>query len=213
MNHVLLGILLIVLGGLVTLFGIWAFGIMLPIWGFIGGFFLGATAIASLMGQGFLQTTLGIIVGLAGGLLFAALSYFFWYFGVIFAAASVGALIGTGLMRAVGLEGGFILWLIAILFGVVFAIIALMLNLPPYLIIVNTALAGSAAVVTGLLLVLNRIQLGDLGNGPAWATVNHQWIWGAAWIALGLVGMFFQLQKVDELAATLPEERWVPANA
>lgn len=213
MNDILLGIILIVLGAGVALFGIWAFGVMLPVWGFIGGFFLGATAIASIFGQGFLQTTLGIITGLVVGIVFALLSYFFWYFGVIFAAASVGALIGTGLMRAVGLNAGWILWLIAIIFGVIFAAGALILNLPPYLVIVNTALAGSAAVVTGLLLVLHRITYADLGNGPAWATVNHQWFWAAIWFVIGIVAMLFQLQKVDELASTLPADKWAPANS
>ncbi len=213
MNDVLLGILLIVLGAGVALFGIWAFGIMLPVWGFIGGFFLGATGIAALLGQGFLSTTLGIIVGLVVGVVFAALSYFFWYFGVIFAAASVGALIGTGLMSAVGLTANWFLWLIALIFGVIFAIGALALNVPPYLVIVNTALAGSAAVVTGILLVLDRLNFGDLTYGPAWAAVKHQWIWGLIWFALGIGAMLFQLQKVDELAATLPDEKWVPANA
>ncbi|MGI9254793.1 MAG: DUF4203 domain-containing protein [Thermomicrobiales bacterium] len=213
MNEVLLGIIMIVLGAGVALFGIWAFGIMLPVWGFIGGFFLGAAAISSLLGHGFLQTTLGVIVGLVIGVLFALLSYFFWYFGVIFAAASVGALIGTGLMRAVGLNAGWFLWLIAIVFGVVFAIGALIINLPPYLVIVNTSLAGAASVVTGLLLLLGRITVDSLGNGPAWATVNYQWFWAAVWFVLGILAMFFQLQKIDEFAEALPEEKWVSVNA
>ena len=213
MNDIVLAIILIALGGLVALFGIWAFGVMLPVWGFIGGFFVGATAIAGLLGQGFLGTTLGIITGLVVGIVFAALSCFFWYFGVIFAAASVGALLGTGLMRAVGMDANWLVWLVAIIFGVIFAIAALAMNLPPYLIIVNTALAGSAAVVTGLLLLLGRIELADLGNGPAWAAVGNQWFWGIVWFAIGLVGIFVQMQKVDELAASLPADRWVPANA
>ncbi|MFM9107465.1 MAG: DUF4203 domain-containing protein, partial [Chloroflexota bacterium] len=183
----LLGIILIVLGAGVALFGIWAFAIMLPVWGFIGGFFLGAAGVSSLLGHGFLQTTLGVIVGRVVGVVLALLSYFFWYFGVIFAAASVGALIGTGLMRVAGLDAGWFLWLIAIIFGVIFAIAALALNLPPYLVIVNTSLAGAAAVVTGLLLVLGRINAAELGNGPAWAAVNHQWFWGAIWFVIGLV--------------------------
>jgi len=209
----LLGIILIVLGAGVALFGIWAFAIMLPVWGFIGGFFLGAAAVSSLLGHGFLQTTLGIIVGLAAGVVLALLSYFLWYFGVIFAAASVGALIGTGLMRAAGLEAGWFLWLIAIIFGVIFAIGALILNLPPYLIIVNTSLAGAAAVVTGLLLLLGRVTAADLSNGPGWATVNHQWIWAVVWFAIGIAAMLFQLRKVDEVSQSLPAVKWAPASS
>lgn len=213
MDGVIFGLLAIVLGAIVCFFGLWFFAITLPIYGFIGGFTLGAAGMAALLGQGFLGTSTGIIVGIVVGLIFAVLSYFFWYFGVIFAAASVGALIGTGLMSALGLTANWWLVIVAIVFGAVFALGALVLNLPPYLVLVNTALVGSAAIVTGLLLVFQRIPVAELANGPAWAAVKHGWIWWVLWIAIAVAGMLSQLRKVDEIAAQLPNDKWVPANA
>ena len=56
------------------LYGYRLFLVMLPIWGFFAGFWLGAQTIAMLLGGGFLATTTGWVVGFATGLLLAVLS-------------------------------------------------------------------------------------------------------------------------------------------
>lgn len=211
MQEVLLGLVILVLGLGVGFFGLQAWFVMLPIWGAIAGFFVGATGVASLFGGGFLGNTLGFVAGLVVALVFAVLAYFFWYFGAILAAGSVGALIGTGLMRAIGLDATWWLWIVGLVVGVLFALAALMLNLPVYIVLVNSAFAGAAAAVTGLLLVLDQVNFADLGEGPAWATLRLGWFWGLVWLVVGVVGMLVQLRTLN--AIRLPEERWVPAQA
>lgn len=211
MQEVLLGLVILLLGLGVCFFGLRAWFIMLPIFGAISGFFVGATGVASLFGGGFLGNTLGFVAGLVVALVFAVLAYFFWYFGAILAAGSVGALIGSGLMEAIGINLGVIVWIVALVVGVIFALGALMLNLPVYIVLVNTALGGAAAAITGLLLMFDRVNFGDLGGGPAWAAGGLEWLWTLLWIALAIVGMLVQLRALD--AVRLPEQKWAPATA
>lgn len=211
MQEVLLGLVVLLLGLGVCFFGLQMWFIMLPIFGAISGFFIGATGVASLFGGGFLGNALGFIAGLVVALVFAVLAYFFWYFGAILAAGSVGALIGSGLMEAIGINLGVIVWIVAIVVGVVFALGALLLNLPVYIVLVNSALGGAAAAVTGLLLMIDRVNFSELGAGPAWATGRLEWLWTLAWIVVAVAGMLFQLRTLD--AVRLPEQKWEPARA
>ena len=82
------------------------FLVMLPIWGFFAGFWLGAEAVALLLGTGFLATVTGWVAGAALGLVGAVLSYVFYLAGVAIVAAGVGAALGAGLMSAIGFETG-----------------------------------------------------------------------------------------------------------
>ncbi len=214
--EILMAILLGLIGLGVCFMGLEVFFIMLPIWGFVVGFFAGASLIHSWMGDGFLQTTLGIVVGLALGVLFAILAYFFWYFGVVFLCASVGALIGDGISKAIGLDAGWWLWIVGLVVGVIFALAALFLAIPVYLVIINTALAGAAAVVVAVYMLFGRIQLSDFDNGPAVmaATDKFGWVATIAWIVLAVLGMLAQLGRLQKMANfALPEDKWTVAKS
>ena len=76
--------------------------ILLPIWGFFAGFIFGAHVLQELLGQGFLATTLSWVAGAVVGLVFAVLSYLFWYVAVVIAFASVGYWLGWGFMILIG---------------------------------------------------------------------------------------------------------------
>ena len=60
------------------LWGYRIFLVMLPIWGFFAGFWLGAGGISLFLGQGFLATVTGWVVGFALGVIGAVLSYLFY---------------------------------------------------------------------------------------------------------------------------------------
>ena len=73
--------ILAILLGLAALFaGYRLFLLLLPIWGFFAGFFIGATAITLLLGDSFLVTVTGWVVGFILGLIFAILSYLFYLY-------------------------------------------------------------------------------------------------------------------------------------
>ena len=52
----------VLLGAAILLAGYRFFLVMLPIWGFFGGLWLGAYAVTLILGTGFLATTTGLVV-------------------------------------------------------------------------------------------------------------------------------------------------------
>jgi hypothetical protein len=64
----------LLLGAALCLAGYRFFLVMLPIWGFFGGFWIGAEATSLLLGGGFLATTTGLVVGLAAGICFVGVA-------------------------------------------------------------------------------------------------------------------------------------------
>ena len=87
---ILAGILLLIIGAGLAISGLRLWFWMLPILGFIAGFFLGTILVYQLAGDGILATVLSWIVGFIGGVAFALISWYWWYFGVIIAAGSAG---------------------------------------------------------------------------------------------------------------------------
>jgi hypothetical protein len=206
---VLVGLLAIIVGVAIALAGLRYFYLLLPIWGFVAGFVLGAAVVTAVFGDGFLSTTLGIMVGLGLGVVFALMSYFYWYFSVLLAAAVAGGVLGASLFGAIGVDRDWILFIIGVAFGVVTMFIALMLNLPVYMVVVNTALAGSAIAIGGVLMVLNKFDREDLGTGALWERIDDHWFLWLIWIAGAIVGMMAQL--ASRQGVVLPEERWQAA--
>jgi hypothetical protein len=206
MDDVLVGLLALVLGAAVCFLGLRIWFVLLPIWGFIAGFFLGADFVTAAFGDGFLSTVTGWIIGIVVGIALAVLSYFIWYAGAIIVAASVGALIGSGLMRAFDVNTDWVVFIVALAGAILFGLIALLINFPVYIVIINTALAGAVAAVTGAMLILNRIDLDELENGPAWAFISESWFWVLVWIVVAALGMGYQLTTLEE--AAFPEDRW-----
>jgi hypothetical protein len=210
MDDVLVGLLAIALGLGVCFFGLRIWFVMLPIWGFVAGFFVGAAAITGIFGDGFLSTVTGWVVGFFVGLLFALLSYLFWYAGAIIAAGSVGALLGSGLMNAFNVDSDWIVFLVSLAGAVLVAFIALVLALPVFIVIVSSAMVGATAAVTGVMLVFNRINLDELDNGSAWAMIEESWFWVLVWAVVAAIGIGYQMTSMARIA--LPEDRWSRAT-
>jgi hypothetical protein len=216
--EILVGIVLALIGLAVCFFGLRFWFILLPIFGGVTGFYIGARAIQDLFGTGFLSTATSWIVGIILAVLFALLSWFVWYAGAIIMAGAVGASLATGIVHALFTHPwGWVLFVVALAGAILFAVIALALNLPIYIVIVNSALGGAALAIAGLMTMLGRITTLELANGATVAVVDESkvqgagWLWVILWIVVAILGMFFQLQSMTDVE--LPEERWVPARA
>lgn len=216
--EILIGILLVLIGLAVAFFGLRFWFILLPIFGAVAGFYVGARLMQDLFGQGFLATATSWIVGIVVAIGFALLSWFVWYAGAIIMAGAVGASLFTGIVHALfSNPWGWVLFIIALIGAIIFAAIALWLNLPIYIVIVNSALGGASLAVAGLLTMMGTITATELANGATVAVVDEArfqgagWLWVLVWLVVAIVGMFFQLQSVASVR--LPEERWVPAQA
>src|SRR5262249_61111508 len=130
------------------------------------------------------------------GAVFASLSSFFWYAGAIIAAGSVGALAGSGLMAALNVDTDWIVFIVSAIGAVIVGLVAVLLALPVYIVLVETAFLGAVGVITGIMLIFNKIDAEDLGHGAAWSMINDSWFWVLAWIVLAGSGLLAQMRGI-----------------
>ena len=198
-QNFLIGVLILLVGAAFCFVGYRFFRVLIAVWGFIAGFNLGAAGMTALFEQNFLGTTTGWILGLVVGLVLAALAYFFYYVAVVILGASAGYSLGSSLMAALGLNNpGLLSVTVGIVLAVAFALLIVLLNLPKILIMVYTAFGGAVAMLTGLLILLGRVQVVNLQYGIAVALVRASWLWGISAIVLTVVGLLVQWRTVQE---------------
>ena len=162
LTTILVGLILLAFGIAFCYYGFRAFLILLPIIGFIAGFYIGAQAIQIAMDQGFLATTLGVIFGLLGGVIGAFASYVFLMIGIVLVAGMLGFAVAAAILSLFDLDPG----CIAALFGLGSAGAAVWLTmrykLVRYVLIVMTAVLGANAIMLSVLLFLNRVSVEDI---------------------------------------------------
>lgn len=190
-------VVILVLGFAFWLMGYRVFLVMLPIWGFFAGFWMGAEGISLLFGTGFLATVTGWVVGFVAGLMVAALSYAFYSLGVALVSAGIGAALATGLLATIGFESGIFVFAVGLGGAIVVAGLTLFLNLQKYVVIVLTTIAGANALVVSALLVLGQVSLVDLqrtGNAVQ-LVVQDSWFWSGIWLVLAVAGVLIQVRS------------------
>lgn len=197
LEGIAIGGLGILLGAAFAFAGLRLFLLLLPIWGLFTGFMVGAGAVATLLGEGFLAGTIAIVVGIVVAIVFALLSWFYWWGAILVVAGSLGYAVAHWVLVAIGFSAdGWVGVLIALAAGVALAIVALLLNAPKYVAIVITAFSGAAWLSAGIALVLGVIEPDDLPNGSLVAIYTQGWIWIAIWAVVAAAGIVAQLQMV-----------------
>ena len=138
------------------------------------------------------------MVGFVVGIVFAVLSYLYYWFAVVFIGASLGYAAGVGLLHWLGNGGdNFMGFLFGLIGAVIVAAIVVVLRLPKYLAIVLTAIGGAVATITGVALILKQVTLDELRGGIAGtiAAINDlPWLWGIGAIVLAGVGIAYQIR-------------------
>ena len=180
------------------------FLVMLPIWGFFGGFWIGAYTVSLILGGGFLATTTGLVVGFVVGIIGAVLSYLFYLVGVAIIAASFGGALGSGVMGALGFDPGLIMAIVTIVSGLIAAGLTLLLNLQKYVIIILTAVAGAVLIVLAGMLVFGQVSIADLQTGGNFIQPIFQgsWFCGVVWLVLAIAGAILQIRANRTYAFT-----------
>jgi hypothetical protein len=171
------------------------FLILLPIWGFFGGFVLGSSAIEALLNTGLFATVTGWVVGFVVGAIFALLSYFFYAAAVAVAAGILGYMLGVAIMDLFGLNGlALITFLVAAALAIVTVFVTIRYNLQKYVIIAATSIGGAALVVGTIMLGVNGVSLVQLAESPVrllWQTSPFMAI---VFVLLALAGIFIQIR-------------------
>src|SRR3954452_102160 len=139
LEGIILGLVALAVGAAFTFWGLRFFLLLLPVWGFIFGFILGADAVTYLFGDGFLSTTTSWVVGFVVALLFAALSYLYYWFAVVWIGATAGYALGTGVMAWLAPNAGTLAFVFGLALAAAFAVIFIALRLPKFLAIAFTA--------------------------------------------------------------------------
>lgn len=186
------------------------FLVLLPIWGFVFGLFLGAQTIQALLGDAFLATVTSWVVGFIVALIFAVLSYLFYMFAVLFLAGSLGYAIAVGLLLWIGLDFGFIVWLIGIVAAVALAIVTIVFNLQKWVIIVATAIMGAGVIFGTMISLFNPVS--RLLENPVQVALQESVLLLILFIVLAIAGIAVQFRANREY--TLESyDRWAEMSA
>lgn len=194
-SSILLAVVAALLGAVFCFIGYRFFLVMLPIWGFFGGFWMGAMATTLVLGSGFLATTTGFVVGFVVGLFGAVFSYLFYRVGLAIVAAGFGGAIGAGIVGGLGFEPGFVNTVVTVLSALVAAGLTLLLDLQKYVIIILMSMAGGSFVVLAGMLLAGQITMLDLQARTNFLQPIFEgyWYWGVVWLVLVAAGVVVQL--------------------
>ena len=206
MKDVIVGIAVIVIGLAFCFWGYFAMRIAIPIWGFFAGFMLGAGATSFFDNSEFLSTVLGWILGLAIGLLFAALAYLFYEIAVVLAFASIGFTFGTAIMTGLNIDWNWLVVLVGAGIGLMFGIFAAVGHMPMVILVVFSSIAGALATTAGLMLLFNSLDTEDFSNKAVVDVIDDRWWWWVIAFALAIAGLVTQMRVITNLHCDHPRD-------
>jgi hypothetical protein len=199
LESILVAFVTILIGAAFCFGGFKWFMILLPVWGFITGFSMGAYGVSSIFGESLLSMAVIIVAGAIIGLIFAVIAYLFFPVAIILMGASLGYFVGWTVIVSLGFEPGLIPALVGLVVAIVVALLAIRFHLPKFVIIVSTSLLGSIAIIIGIMLLIGDVSLqGGLQGGLqelARYLIEASTAWSILWIALGAVGFIVQLHR------------------
>jgi len=216
LTTILVGIVLLAFGIAFCFYGFRAFLILLPIIGFISGFYIGAQAMQIALNEGFLATTLSIIVGLGAGIIGAFASYIFMIIGIVLVAGILGFALTAGVLDLIGVSTGCLSSLVGLASAIAAVWLTLKYKLVRYVLIVITALLGANAIILSLLLFFNRISVEQIISplGTVSPIIKDSPLYIILFVALFGIGVYVQFlaSRDFEFENIKIFERWSAAN-
>jgi hypothetical protein len=192
----MIGGMIALLFGMVLLFGGYRFlWVLLPILGFFFGFGLGAQTVQALFGGGFLATITSWVVGFCVAVIFAMLSYLFYFMAVALIGGALGYVVGVGLLEAIGLDFGFLVWIIGIVLGIAVAGAVLAFNIQKYVVIIGTAIIGAGIIVGTFLFMFGGLPSAQVAANPVRVAMQNSAFWSIVFILLALLGGIAQYES------------------
>ncbi len=209
------GMIALLFGSILLLGGYRFFMFLLPIWGFFFGFGLGAQTVQALFGDAFLATVTGWVVGFVVALVFALMSYLFYFAAVAVIGGAVGYTLAVGLLEAIGLNFGLIVWSVGLVVAVIFAVAVIVLNVQKWVVIFGTAWLGTGVILATFLFLFGGISRDQLLQNPVRQALSMGPFWTITFIVLAAIGIMVQYQttrrvevetynRFNELSGTEP---------
>lgn len=192
-----------ILAGIVLLFAGYRIArYAIALWGFLAGLSLGGAVISALENTPFLGTSLGIVVGLAAGIVLAIIAMAIFSLAVVVLVGSLGYWIGSSFILFLGFNHGLISVLVGIALGIAAAILAIIFNATKIVIIVATGLSGGIALIGSLLLAFNHIPLNSFSYHAARISIGNSAFYSLLALLLAIVGIVFQFRTTANYTAS-----------
>lgn len=172
--------------------------LFIPLWGFVSGLSLGAAAYSAMSDTPFLGASIGILVGVGLGILFAAFAYLYYSLAIAILGVSLGYWIGSGFITLLGFNPGLLSTLTGVGLGIMFGVITLLINAPKYVLIAATSIAGAITVIESFLLLTNQVSLETFSYSSAQATVSNSVWWILTAFVIALAGVLFQVRTTTD---------------
>src|SRR4029079_19049573 len=186
-DRLLLGLIAIAVGALIAAYGARGVFLLLPLFGFVVGYLVGAQVVTNLFGDGVFATLTSWVAGLVVAVLFAVLAGLWWWAAVVILFGVVGYEVGYGVLVAIGFnDPGLLPFIAGLAVGIVLAVLAVVLDAPTLLVALVTAFGGAACVVAGLSLILTQTTVDQLKDGRIGA-LNGKPLALVAWVGLGAI--------------------------
>jgi hypothetical protein len=198
-RDLVLGTLAVVVGALLCFRGYLTMRLVIPVWGAFTGFVLGAAAVGSVTGDGFLAGVASWAGGVVLGALFALIAYTYYELSVVLAMGAIGFALGTSVMVAVGVTWDWLIVTVAVLVGIALAVVALLADLPMLLLTLLTATAGATAVVAGTMLLVGALDADELTTTGAVERIQDEPGWWLFYAAVAVAGGVAQLRLLRSL--------------
>jgi hypothetical protein len=143
------------------------------------------------------------------GLVFAVLSYLFYAVGVALFAGSFGYALGVGLMGAIGINFGLLVWLVGIVLAIIVAAVTILLNIQKWIIILATSFGG-AGIIAGTigLMFAGANSPAAMSENPFRSVIQGSWVLILLFLVLGVLGFIGQWRTTQTWVLEAPEDRW-----
>jgi len=189
-----IAILALLVGAAFCFGGFRFFLILLPIWAFLVGFNVGTDAISAIFGDGSFATVTSWVVGFVVALVFAVLSYLFYWVAVVLLGAAVGYAIGASAWGLIGNEHGLVAFVIGIICAFALGAVTLFLNVPKYLVVLLSAIGGAATILAGWFLLIGKISSDQVYWTTVGALIKDSWFYLIVFAALAVAGLVVQMR-------------------
>jgi hypothetical protein len=195
MNEVLVGLVAMSVGGLLCFGGAVSSKVMLSYWGAFVGFLAGSGIVAASTGDGWLQTSMGWLIGLVLAAVMLLATYSFYEVALVGLLGSAGFLLAAGVMSVLGADWSWTIGLVVALVGVVAALSSFAMDIPRKVLLTVTGLVGGLVFVQGLMVLIGITSLLDFRTGSAIAMPNESWGWLVTWLLVSLSGAYVQMNS------------------
>lgn len=183
--------------------------VVIPAWGALIGFAIGAGSVAAIANEEFLASVWGWVAGLAMAAVIAALAYLIWSVEVALFAGVAGFALAAWLLTVLGVDWGWFAATISLVFAGAAVFWALVADMPRVVLTVFSALAGATAVTIGLALIFGVVNTADLASEASIRGALDDWWWMAIFGVAALAGSLIQTATLNRmgLAAMGPVEK------